>query len=67
MLKFSWGKSMLPSLTNPSIVKIEEQPVYTVGDIIMLKTHDGIFHVHRISKINDKKSQFHIRVRMRKQ
>ena len=50
---FGHGKSMTPTLGRISILKISKQSEYKRGDIISLKTHDKLFHCHRIIEIDD--------------
>jgi hypothetical protein len=50
---FGFGKSMVPTLGRISLIKITRQPEYKQGDIVSLKTHDKIFHCHRILEIDD--------------
>lgn len=44
---------MLPTIPKLCLAKIKKIPVYKVGDIIALKTHDNLFHIHRITEITD--------------
>lgn len=50
---FSIGASMLPALGRFNFIKITKQKNYKVGDIISLKTNDGMIHCHRILCFTD--------------
>lgn len=47
------GESMLPTLPKLCFVKLKPMDSYKMGDIIGLKTHDKLHHVHRITEITD--------------
>lgn len=44
---------MLPTLSRVNLIITKKVSSYEIGDIISLKTLDGIFHTHRIVEIND--------------
>ena len=49
---FTIGGSMSPALGWFNIIKVSKRPEYKVGDIVSLKTHDKVFHCHRITAID---------------
>lgn len=49
--QFCYGKSMLPTLAKFSFVTIKKTDSYKIGDIILLKTHDKKYHMHKITEI----------------
>ena len=49
----SYGPSMLQALPKICIVMIKPYDTYCIGDIVSLKTLDGMYHNHRIVKIDD--------------
>jgi len=52
-LQFAIGNSMLPTFGKYNLIRIKKQKKYNIGEIISLKTHDGIYHCHRIVSIDD--------------
>jgi signal peptidase I len=50
---FAIGGSMLPTLGRFNFIKITKQGSYKIGDIISLKTNDGLFHCHRIIELTE--------------
>lgn len=47
------GGSMLPALGWFNVIKVTKKSEYKVGEIVSLKTHDKIFHCHRIVSIDE--------------
>ncbi len=44
---------MHPTLPKLSLVRIKKSKSYKISDIIALKTHDKLHHIHRITEINN--------------